>query len=73
MIGKGDGDPQNAGGAILRRLPFLDECERKEEHARNREEERRIRNLETADLDSQVLPKNQPRRPDHDGRPMIDR
>ena len=67
-------DPQDARRPIFGRLPFLDQREREEQHARNGEEQRRVRDLEAADFDGEVLLEHEPRavRQSHDSaRPMI--
>ena len=58
--GKGDRDPEDTGRAVLGRLPFLHQREGKHQDARDREEQRRVGDLEAAHLDGQVLSQHEP-------------
>src|ERR1043166_1252333 len=71
--GKRNRDPEDAGGAIFRRLSFLDQREGKEQHARDGKEERRVGDLEAAHLDRQIFFEHEPRNANHARVPMIDR
>src|SRR5262249_36055754 len=62
--GKLDRDPQYACCGILERLSFLDEGDREHEHAREGEEQRRVENLSTLDLDREILAQDEQRGPD---------
>ena len=58
--GKRDRNPQDPRGAVLRRAPLAHERKGKDEHARHGEEQRRVGDLEAADLDGQVLAQHEP-------------
>ncbi len=60
--GKGNRDPEDARGPVVDRAPVRDEREGKHQHARDREEERRIRDLAAADFDRQILAEDEPGR-----------
>jgi hypothetical protein len=55
-----DRDPQNPCRGLAQRRAFLDEPEREDQHARDREEQRRVDDLAAADLDHQIFARNQP-------------
>jgi hypothetical protein len=70
---EGDCDPEDARSTIFRRFSFFHQCEREKEHARDGEEQRRIRNLQAPHLDRQVLLEDQPGGSNHGLRLMMDR
>ena len=52
--------------AVFRRAPFADQRKREDQYTRHGEEERGVDDLHAADLDGQVLAKDQPGHPHHD-------
>ena len=54
------GDPHDPGRRVLQRPALLDEREREHQHARDREEDRRVEDLAAPHLDGQVLAHDEP-------------
>src|SRR5262249_11122824 len=59
--GELDRDPQDPGGGVLDRLPLLHERDREHQHARQREQQRRVQDLPALDLDRDILAEDQER------------
>ncbi len=65
-----DRDPEDAGRGIEQRFPFFDERDRKDQHAGQGEEERRVQNLAAPDFNRDVLLQHEERGSDeHSGVP----
>ena len=58
--GERNRNPQDAGGSVAQRSSFPDQTEGEHEYAGDREEERRVDDLATPDLDQQILARDEP-------------